>query len=160
MPWLLPINAIVHQNEEAVVGVESLAVYPNGFVVNVHIQADPHVSHQAVMARVHSFGRAFPRIGVRYSDGSTGGQGAEPRRSRLDIPKDADGFPTEPFVGFSGGGGGGRGWRFGAWIYPLPPDGPVEIFISMPVAGLEEGKVEVDGGEVRAAAERARVIWR
>jgi hypothetical protein len=73
--------------------------------------------------------------------------------------KDAQGLPIEPFVSFAGGGGGGTGWRFVAWVYPLPPDGPLDIFIGLPAAGLEEASVTVDGSELRAAAERAKVIW-
>lgn len=49
VPWVLPVNAIVHQNDDAVVRVERLAVYPNGFIVNVAAHANPNRSQQAIM---------------------------------------------------------------------------------------------------------------
>jgi hypothetical protein len=151
----------VHRNEEALVRVESLAVYPNGFVVNLHLQANPHLNPRLVMSRIHEAGMHIPRVGVRFSDGRTAGRAVAARfGSRQEVPKDANGFPTEPIVGMAGGGGGGSGgWRYGTWVYPLPPEGPVEIFVSVPVAGLDEGSTVVDGGEIRAAAQRAAVVW-
>ncbi len=68
-------------------------------------------------------------------------------------------MPTEPIVGFGGGGGGGGGWRFSAWVFPLPPDGPLEIFVAPPPPASGEFRAVVEGADIRAAAERARVIW-
>jgi hypothetical protein len=70
-----------------------------------------------------------------------------------------EGVPTQPFVGFGGGGGGTGGWRFGAWVFPLPPDGPLEIFVALPPPATGETSTVVHGSAIRAAAERARVIW-
>jgi hypothetical protein len=161
VPWLLPVNAIVHQNDDAVVRVESLAVYPNGFVVNVAAHANPHRSQQEIIATIHQAGVRTPRVGIRFSDGRVAGREGELGLPGLGKgqPKDADGFPTEPIVRPTGGGGGGHTWRHGVWVYPLPPEGPLEIYVSLPAAGLEEGMVLVDGAEIRAAAERARVVW-
>lgn len=78
----------------------------------------------------------------------------------MDVPKDDQGLPTQPYVGFGGGGGGTGGWRFGVWVFPLPPDGPLEIYVALPTpAATDEMSFEVDGTAVRAAAERAKVIW-
>jgi hypothetical protein len=60
---------------------------------------------------------------------------------------------------FTGGGGGSAGFSFSVWVYPLPPVGPLEIFVAMPDVADHEERVVVDGAEVRAAAERATVIW-
>jgi hypothetical protein len=157
-PALLPVNAVIHQTDGAVIAVESLGVYPNGFTVHVTIMVNPH--HTRTVGRPMYGGglRRMPRVGVRFPDGRTGGRG--PNVFHSDAPKDAEGFPTEPVVRFVGGGGGGsQGWRFSAWVYPLPPDGPLEIFVSLPAAGLDEGRVTVDGSAVREAAHRAQVIW-
>ena len=99
----------------------------------------------------------MPRIGVRFADGRVGGRSAMP--GRFGVPKDEQGLPTEPFVNFVGGGGGTGGWRFGAWVYPLPPDGPLEIIVALPGPDAHEMSTVVEGSAVRAAAERARVIW-
>jgi hypothetical protein len=44
-------------------------------------------------------------------------------------------------------------------VYPLPPAGPLEIYVSLPVADESEKKVVLDGEAIRAAAARAHVIW-
>jgi hypothetical protein len=77
----------------------------------------------------------------------------------MDLAKDERGFPTDIWMQRTGGGGGPGGWRFGAWVYPLPPDGPVEIFIGLPAAGLDEAGVTVEGALIREAAGRAKVLW-
>src|ERR1700733_1892072 len=95
------------------------------------------------------------RIGVQFADGRIGGQGLS--RGRIELPKDEQGFPTQPFVGFGGGGGGSGGWRLSAWVFPLPPDGPLEVFVSIAAAGLDEGSGTLDGTAIRAVAEQAQV---
>jgi len=59
----------------------------------------------------------------------------------------------------TGGGGGSQGFRFGFWVFPLPPEGLLEIYVSVPAAGGVEAHLELDGGAVRAAANQATVIW-
>jgi hypothetical protein len=59
----------------------------------------------------------------------------------------------------TGAGGGSRGFHVSVWVFPLPPDGPVDIFVSVPVLGDDETSLVVDGSAIRAAAERAKVIW-
>ncbi len=41
----------------------------------------------------------------------------------------------------------------------LPPDGPLEIFVALPPPANGEYSTVVDGSDVHAAAERAKVIW-
>lgn len=139
--------------------IDHLSVYPNGFVIHVVLLLDPHRQHDfRSMIRPGPGGPGrHLRIGVRFANGQTGGQRVG--GGRLDVPKDDAGLPTEPYVGGGGGGGGGSGWRFSTWVYPLPPDGPMEVFVSLPAAGLDEGSVRLDGSAIRAAAEQAQVIW-
>ena len=162
LPRLLAINAVVHENDDAVVAIESLAVYPNGFVINVNIQANPRKAEQARQIMSQPGARRIPRVGVRFADGRSAGENASdggPLFAGRDVEKDSDGFPREVILRMVGGGGGGLGWRFGTWVYPLPPPGPVEVFVSVPQAGLEEGKAVIEGHDIRAAADHARVIW-
>jgi hypothetical protein len=159
LPAIVPVGAVVYQTDSVAVAIESLGVYANGFTVNIAILLSPHQDPMNVHNVIHRGGMGrMPRIGVRFADGRTGGR--QPGFGRGDIPKDTEGLPSEPFVGFSGGGGGGpQGWRFSTWVYPLPPDGPLEIFVSLPAAGLEEASTTVEGSVVREASRRAKVIW-
>jgi hypothetical protein len=159
LPAILPVGAVVHQTDTVTVAIESLGVYPNGFTVNVAILLSPHSDPMNVHTSFPRGGMGrMPRIGVRFADGRTGGR--QTGFGRGEISRDAQGLPTEPFVGFAGGGGGGpHGWHFSTWVYPLPPDGPLEIFVSLPAASLEEASATVDGSVVRETARRAKVIW-
>ena len=156
MPATLAVNAVLGQEENAVVAILSLDVYPNGFRINVQILVNPRRAHE-IQAMMHRPRMGMVRVGVRFADGRTGGQGLA--RGRNDLAKDEQGVPTEPFVGFAGGGGGSGGWRFGAWVLPLPPDGPLEIFVALPPPANSEYRTVVDGSDVRAAAQGARVVW-
>jgi len=75
------------------------------------------------------------------------------------LPKDEQGIPTQPIVSMSGRGGGPGGWRAWAWVFPLPPEGPVQISVAFETAGLGESTISIDGKAVREAAERAKIIW-
>ncbi len=156
MPATLAVDAVLGREENAVVAIPTLDVYPNGFRINVQILTNPRHA-QEIQAMMHRPRIGMVRIGVRFADGRVGGRGLA--RGRHDLPKDERGVPTEPFVGFAGGGGGSGGWRFGAWVFPLPPDGPLEIFVALPPPANNEYSTVVDGSDVRAAAQRAKVIW-
>jgi len=75
------------------------------------------------------------------------------------VATDDVGFPLEPVIRMMGGGGGGSGWRTSAWVFPLPPSGPFDVFVALEAAGLAEASVTLDGTAVRAAADAARVVW-
>jgi hypothetical protein len=156
LPTTLAVNALVSQGDDALVVIPSLDVFPNGFRINLVIMVNPHRApdiHQMIRGGpMH-----MPRVGVRFADGRVGGR--DVRHGRFDLPKDQDGVPAQPFVGHAGGGGGSGGWRFGVWVYPLPPDGPLEIFVALPPPASLEASTTVDGSAIRAAAEQARAIW-
>ena len=156
LPATLAVNALLNREEDAVWVIPDVDVFPNGFRINVALLLNPH-RQQEIQARIHRGPMGMMRIGVRFSDGRVGGQGLN--RGPQGIPKDDEGFPTEPFVGFAGGGGGTGGWRFSAWVFPLPPDGPLEIFVALPAPATGEFSAVLDGSAVRGAAEQASIIW-
>ena len=153
----MAVDAVLHQTEDIVVALTHLDVFPNGFRINLVVLLDPRWVQELQARAPRGPMTLIPRIGVRFADGRVGGRSAMP--GRLDVPKDEQGLPRQPFVGFSGGGGGTGGWRFGAWVFPLPPEGPLEIFVALPGPDTLEISTVVEGSAVRAAAGRARVIW-
>lgn len=164
VPAIVPVGQIVHRSDDVVVELKHIRVYPNGFTINLFILTNPHRGHgTASYAMLGGAGldpgQRFPRIGVRFADGRTGGREAT-FRGHLDVAKDDGGIPTEPILTMTGGGGGSNGYHFSVWVFPLPPDGPIEVYVSLPAAAAPESKVVLDGAVVRSAAERARVIWR
>lgn len=154
MPETVAVNAILTQGEQAVVAVPHVEVYPNGLVVNVAITTNPHEPMDLHQLR-RQYGPFPVRLGVRFADGREAG------RRRMEGPLAAsrgpEGLPTAPVIFSRGGGGGSNGWRYGFWVYPLPPEGPLEVIVGLP--GGEELHVVLDGAAIQAAAERARVVW-
>ncbi|HEV3312771.1 MAG TPA: hypothetical protein VG815_19845 [Chloroflexota bacterium] len=155
LPATLAVDAVLGQEELGLVAIPSLDVYPNGFRINGLILFNPH-RVQDVQTILYP-PRGMVRVGVRFADGRVGRHEFGPGRHELQ--KDEQGIPTQPYVGFGGGGGGSGGWRFGAWVFPLPPDGLVEIFVALPAPSNNEYSTIVEGSAVCAAAQRAKIVW-
>ncbi len=158
VPAVLGVDALMFQNDVVAVAVDRLEVYPNGFMINLLMRVDPRkVRDMIEMLRPLGANR-WPRVGIRFADGRTAESGTG-IASIVDLAKDEDGIPIDPFMSIGSGGGAPGGWRPWAWVFPLPPDGPLEIFVALEVAGMDETSITIDGNAIRAAAERARVIW-
>jgi hypothetical protein len=151
----LAVDAVLQQDEGIVVAVPYLDVFPNGFRINLLFLLDPHRAQE--LRALHRGPTMMPRVGVRFADGRVGGKSFSP--GMLHLSKDAEGFPTQPYVAFAGAGGGGSGWTLSVWVSPLPPDGPLEIHVALPPPATQELSTVLDGSAVRAASERSRVIW-
>jgi hypothetical protein len=71
--------------------------------------------------------------------------------------------PTGPALVRTGGGGGGDGHSFaasdGLWLWPLPPEGPLELVLQWPALGIPETRTYLDGTAIRSAAGHARAFW-
>jgi hypothetical protein len=158
LPELFAVNALLHQNDDVAIAIDRLEVYPNGFTICLAILYNPDKGQELSEIRHKAGSHIWPRIGVRFADGRTAGRSPVIGFTN-EVPKDKDGFPVEPFIRMVGGGGGGSGWRTSTWVYPLPPDGPLEVIVGLDVAEWVETSVTLDGTEVRAAAEQAKVMW-
>jgi hypothetical protein len=158
VPAVLAVDALMFQSDVVAVAVDRLEVYPNGFMINLLMRVDPRkVREMMKMLRPLGANR-WPLVKVRFADGRT----AEPGPGIASIPdlaKDENGVPIDPFMSIGSGGGEPGGWRAWAWVFPLPPDGPLEILVALGVAGMSESRITIDGAAIRAAGERAKVIW-
>ncbi len=126
---ILPVSEVVARNDSVVVAIDHLRVYPNGFGIDVLILRNPD-EVQAVHPAVLHQPRNWPRVGVRFADGRTAGR-ENLAPSPYDVPKDAAGIPTVPIVRHIGGGGGGAEYHMRTWVFPLPPDGPMDIYVQV-----------------------------
>ena len=158
VPAVLAVDALVLQNDVVAVAIDRLEVYPNGFTISVLMRVDPRRVRE-MMEMLRPLGaHRWPSVGVRFADGRTAGCAAG-TGAMHDLAKDEHGVPIEPFMSIGSRGGAPDGWHAWAWVFPLPPDGPLEISVALEAAGVGESSVTIDGTAVRAAAERARVIW-
>lgn len=158
VPAVLGVDALVLHNDVVAVAIDRIEVYPNGFVINLLMRADPRKTPELIgMLRPLGSDR-WPRVKVRFADGRTAervpGSGSVPEPVRGE-----DGVPLEPFMSIRSRGGAPEGWRAWVWVFPLPPDGPVEVSVGLETAGLEQTTITVDGTAIRAFAERAKVLW-
>jgi hypothetical protein len=159
LPFPVPVGAVLHQTTTWWCRLTRSMSIRTGSP-STFTSSSIHIGHKIRECRCTSADRIggpnrWPRVGVRFADGRTGGRGQR-RRGGMDIEKDEKGLPTGVYVGFGGGGSGG--WRFRPWVYPLPPEGPVEIFVGVP-AGPDEASITVDGSVIRSAAGQSKVIW-
>ncbi len=158
VPAVMAIDSIVVQNEMVAVAIDRLEVYPNGFMIDLLMRVDPRKVGDVMQMLGPLGANRWPRVAVRFADGRNVGWGPG-IGSMPDLAKDEHGVPTEPFMSMGNRGGAPEGWRAWAWVFPLPPDGALEVFVALEAAGLEESSITIDGSAVRAAAERAKVIW-
>ena len=158
VPEVLAVNALVLENDVVAVAIDRLEVYPNGFMINLLMRVDPR-KVGVMMEMLRPLGaNPAPRVRVRFADGRAAGSG--PGIGAMpDLAKDEHGVPIDPFMSMGSHGGAPSGWRAWAWVFPLPPDGPLTISVALEAAGLGESSFTVEGFDVRGAAERAKVVW-
>ena len=159
---LIPVGQVVGRSDEVVLSLDHVRAYPTGFVLALRILPNPRLQPRPL--DFFGPGRS-PRVGIEFSDGQKAGNepdvgpGPFPRLPSGDVPKDDDGMPTQPVIRFTGGGGGLHTYAVDLWVYPLPPAGPLKVFVEWPVKGIPETKVVLDAEAIREAAARAVVVW-
>jgi hypothetical protein len=156
VPAVLPINALLFESDVVALAIDHLDVYPNGFTVNFVRRVNPRRAREA-LAMIGAAGSEWiPEVTVHFADGRTA------KRGHFVVAKDDDGIPVEPIQTVTSRSGVGEpgGWRAWAWVFPLPPDGPLEILVALPAIGLSSPQsLTLDGSMVRAEAQRAKIIW-
>jgi hypothetical protein len=155
IPAVVSVNALLFESDVVALALDHLEVYPNGFTINFVRRVNPRRARDA-LAMISAAGSQWtPDVTVRFSDGATA------ERGQLFSAKDQDGLPTVPIQTVSSRSrASGPGWQAWVWVFPLPPDGPLEILVALPAIGLTNPQsVTIDGSLVRASAEWAKIIW-
>lgn len=172
-PWWGPPDAtiggyladqlVLVRTPEAVLVVDGLRCFPDGVLLDLHLwlrgAATPDAGHWEPPWDGHHRPGASEtspalRLGVAYADGSSW--------SNLDVRPwmaDPTAEPVGPMLMPRSGGGNPGHWEQSAWLWPLPPDGPVRFVAAWPEQGIEESVAEIDGGRLRQAAEQAQTLW-
>ena len=93
------------------------------------------------------------RFGVEFADGR--------KATNLGNPWDAESGqePSEPVLAQRGGGGGGRSYRQGWWLWPLPEGDRLTFVAEWPAKGIPLTRHDVEAEPIRRAAREARPIW-
>lgn len=166
-PWVAPPDntagsstdlqaLLVHQPDLAVLAYGFVA-YPTGVQLRLDIRGALDVEDPELFCFRHRRRGKGPspsetfRFGVELSDGSkVTGLGPMGRPGER---------PSGPVLVVGSGGGGGRRWDFGYWLWPLPPAGPLAMVVEWRAQEVPETRTVLDAGVLRAAASKAVELW-
>ncbi len=171
LPVLLPVSETLAATEHLALGLIGVAVYSDGVEFRLEgrlrrnglsasewneLCAD-FIGHSLMGGPTHPEGRL--RFGLVLGDGEK---------------VLADGFPFSPDPDAAGdsakhslyrnnGGAGGSSHRYSSterlWLWPLPPEGPIEFVLQWPALEIGETRVVLDGSAMRELSGRVARFW-
>jgi hypothetical protein len=160
---LFPIDATIAVNENVAIIVAAVRVYSNGveFVIDRRIRRGRASSQEwrEMQSKIHDrFVRLHPerlRYGVLLGDGQQVIVGSPPRVHGV--------VPEKHTLNRTSGGSTGSEDFYRAddamWLWPLPPEGPVEVVVQWPAFDVPESRVVLDSVPLRELASQARPVW-
>jgi hypothetical protein len=163
---VVPIDALVARSESAAVAVRHVVAYPDGFEFTVEVwvrlPAPRRRPWEPIMLELVGYPPGkdpppeFLRFGIEFPDGAT--------VTNLDAgPWETSPDATQPEHGMeSQHGSGSYGHHEQTmWAWPVPDadDGVVAFVCEWPAYDIAETRYEIDAGELRRAAGRARAVW-
>jgi len=179
-----PIGAslLLAKTDRLAVVFHNVHAYPNGFTFDLGIVGNPTIARDSMGHGPLGFGPRFhergPRIGFSLSDGSRAQVGGPPvppgggqaitltattnanmRRNPWGTRVDDDGLPLDPVLIPRGGGGSSDRYDQRFWCYPLPPSGPMTIYLEWSDVGIDERAAPFDADLIRAAVPRVITVW-
>ncbi|MDP9795611.1 hypothetical protein J2S43_004123 [Catenuloplanes nepalensis] len=157
----VPLEFVLAYGTDVAVCVSEMVAYPNGieFTVSGVLRAGDqrrrilHPAFQSHFPPGEAPGPDFLRVGVLFADGRIATNLTFGGPSR---PGDE---PAGPLMMRHSGHGDVRRADMTFWLWPLPPEGPLTVVFSWPAQGIDEFRAEMDGALIRAAADRAVVVW-
>ena len=172
---VVPNIFVVAKTDRLALVLSRILAFPTGFIVNLAILAHRDYKlpdfHPSRVNRFTDFRENRPGwaarrpggvLGFRFADGTAiaSGEIGNPLQGTRSISEFATMTqPPEPFIACQGGGGHSRREDWSYWVAPLPPPGPVEVFVRWPAALLDESRIELDAEDIIDAADQASRIW-
>jgi len=165
VPWQAPqhwlpgngaLSVTVFRSEHTAVLLTIGEVYPRGLMLEVVALLNPEGPDVEALHHGRSHHGPNPddlRLGLLWPDGRRAEavsqwHGPPPQQSD-------DDFHLHP----QGSQGGGLVWRWGLWLEPLPPPGPVEIYVRWDGREIPETSTTADLTTAVAAAADAEELW-
>jgi hypothetical protein len=151
-------RVVLFHTGDAHLMVDRIQAYPNGIHFTVVLRLRKAEEFDDPPWELHRRRRPAPpvdeilRLGFLFSDGT--------KWTNLDRPRPFRGEdPQPPVIALRSGGGGNHMLRATYWMWPLPPNGPLEVFVEWPARGVEERSVVLDATELRQRAAEAVQLW-
>jgi hypothetical protein len=104
------------------------------------------------------------RIGVQFSDGQKGtslgftGRGFREWMKAREEGREPE-LPKGIVMAPRGGGGGGRRWDHRYWVWPLPPQGEIQIACEWPARGIPLTMHSMDAAPILEASRQSTKLW-
>jgi hypothetical protein len=159
LPGVAGVGAVIGRTAHTAVRITFAEVYPRGVAIEVQALLDP--SGPDVDALHRHFGRpgrtsSDLRLGMLWPDGRRTETASEWYHGPHQEVEPRDG---NLMLRMHGGGGGGLAWHWRAWLWPLPPAGPVEVYLRWDARDIPETMTTIDLTPVVAAAADAEELW-
>lgn len=172
LPALLPVSELLASTDHVAIALSAVAVYREG----VEFRIDRRLRRNGLSLREWNelcstfmehmtFGGPVDLEG-RFRFGLVLGDGEKVLPDPSGFPGGGDDAGAAPEGHVlnrrqQGGGGGSSVYesRDHLWLWPLPPDGPIELVIQWPALGIEETRIVLDGTAMLALKDRARPFW-
>ena len=164
----VPLSVIVARSERAVVAIKHATAYSRGLIFDFVSAARglPERDTNRLFHEQHVLDAeaeppaGFLRIGIELADGTRISNLGNPHR-HLWRP---DAVPQGPLLVPSSGGGGSAGagrvtMSPGYWLWPLPPPGPLRVFVEWPALDIPLSSAELDSEPLLDAAARSQLLW-
>jgi hypothetical protein len=149
VPW----NLVFNDGPDSYTVITEVEAFPTGVQFSIRTRSRPGTQDWNPRDRMRSLHDPDgPRFGVGFADGRKA-------FSTAWLPQLPNQNPTGPVLRTLGGGGGGREWRQGYWLWPLPPRGPLTFVSAWPARGSAENVVTADASDLVVAAANARQLW-
>jgi hypothetical protein len=163
----VPLSVVVGRSEKGVVAIRHATAYSTGLTLDVvaaarglsEREAQRLLHEQHFMGHEEEPAPSLLRLGIELADGSRASNLEREHRFRR-----PDEQPQEPVLFQHGGGGGSAGagrveMHPGFWLWPLPPPGPVRVFVEWPAVEISLSSIDFDAQLLRDAAARSRGPW-
>lgn len=173
LPVLLPVTETLAVNDHLALGLFGIAVYSDGVEFRLEGRlrrndmpirewselCSDFVGHGGMGGLPDPSGRL--RFGLVLGDGEKVlAEGFPYYGGRED---DSASGPEKHSLSRNSNGAGGDDRRFTSsdrlWLWPLPPEGPIEFVLQWPALGVEERRIVLDGSAMRELTTRVQQFW-
>jgi hypothetical protein len=163
VPAVAPVERLLARTPQRAIGLTGIRAYPNGFGFTLHIRLRELIPGEQTNFGITGgdfhpsgeFADYYFRFGVGFADGrkATNIPGDHWRLDEAERPP-----PVLQTIRWHGHDNN-RSFDLGAWVWGLPPPGPLTFACEWPARQIPESRAEVDAALVLEAAGRARAIW-
>ncbi len=170
LPTLLPVSQIIAATDYVAIALVGVSVYSSG----VKLRLKRYLRRHDLSPRDwNEVSNLFMEYGVMGASPDPGGRlrfGLVLADGTKILADPGHGFfgaqephPEEITVMHQHGGGGGGSRQYtqsdGLWLWPTPPDGPIELVLQWPSLGIAETHITIDGSRLSALAQQATPLW-